>query len=242
MSPLHANDGHIAFDVVYEDYVNTEWSCNHPYLPREAAHWLSRMACRCSSSAGRCALWAGAFLLCIFNWHNILQQVAHEGVVKDFHFPLFKILVHLTIIFCFSTLARCALQCWMGKLRVTLSRKVYISKVAPTAPTHHGMDYTRPLKVTCGFWHQDISSRSFKSSLATALDMGLSNWSFLFITISLYTMTKSSVVLFILFFSLVFKLEEPVYPVLSGGLHHGPLCLFYWRNPLDSHPSPNAES
>ncbi|XP_051516127.1 uncharacterized protein LOC127419077 isoform X5 [Myxocyprinus asiaticus] len=211
MSPLHANDGHIAFDVVYEDYVNTEWSCNHPYLPREAAHWLSRMACRCSSSAGRCALWAGAFLLCIFNWHNILQQVAHEGVVKDFHFPLFKILVHLTIIFCFSTLARCALQCWMGKLRVTLSRKVYISKVAPTA-------------------------------LATALDMGLSNWSFLFITISLYTMTKSSVVLFILFFSLVFKLEEPVYPVLSGGLHHGPLCLFYWRNPLDSHPSPNAES
>ncbi|KAM9785887.1 solute carrier family 35 member C2-like [Neosynchiropus ocellatus] len=47
------------------------------------------------------------------------------------------------------------------------------------------------------------------TALATALDIGLSNWSFLFITISLYTMTKSSAVLFILFFSLVFKLEEP---------------------------------
>ncbi|KAM7404241.1 hypothetical protein PAMP_011607 [Pampus punctatissimus] len=47
------------------------------------------------------------------------------------------------------------------------------------------------------------------TALTTALDIGLSNWSFLFITISLYTMTKSSAVLFILFFSLVFKLEEP---------------------------------
>ncbi|XP_026189124.1 solute carrier family 35 member C2 [Mastacembelus armatus] len=47
------------------------------------------------------------------------------------------------------------------------------------------------------------------TAIATALDIGLSNWSFLFITISLYTMTKSSAVLFILFFSLLFKLEEP---------------------------------
>ncbi|PWA32889.1 hypothetical protein CCH79_00016430 [Gambusia affinis] len=60
--------------------------------------------------------------------------------------------------------------------------------------------------------------------LATALDIGLSNWSFLFITISLYTMTKSSAVLFILFFSLVFKLEEPnpflilVVLLISSGL------------------------
>ncbi|KAG9332479.1 hypothetical protein JZ751_014577 [Albula glossodonta] len=49
------------------------------------------------------------------------------------------------------------------------------------------------------------------TALATALDIGLSNWSFLFITISLYTMTKSTAVLFILFFSLVFKLEEPLF-------------------------------
>uniref|UniRef100_A0A673LA78 Collagen alpha-1(XX) chain-like n=1 Tax=Sinocyclocheilus rhinocerous TaxID=307959 RepID=A0A673LA78_9TELE len=102
----------------------------------------------------------------------------NKWLMKDFHFPLFMTLVHLVIIFCFSTLTRFAMQCWMGKPRVTLPWKVYLSKVAPTA-------------------------------LATALDIGLSNWSFLFITISLYTMTKSSAVLFILFFSLVFKLEEP---------------------------------
>ncbi|XP_036389444.1 solute carrier family 35 member C2 [Megalops cyprinoides] len=62
------------------------------------------------------------------------------------------------------------------------------------------------------------------TALATALDIGLSNWSFLFITISLYTMTKSSAVLFILFFSLIFKLEEPnpflivVVLLIAGGL------------------------
>uniref|UniRef100_A0AAQ6ID77 Solute carrier family 35 member C2 n=1 Tax=Anabas testudineus TaxID=64144 RepID=A0AAQ6ID77_ANATE len=62
------------------------------------------------------------------------------------------------------------------------------------------------------------------TAFATTLDIGLSNWSFLFITISLYTMTKSSAVLFILFFSLVFKLEEPnpflilVVLLISSGL------------------------
>ncbi|KAM9855524.1 solute carrier family 35 member C2-like [Aulostomus maculatus] len=70
----------------------------------------------------------------------------------------------------------------------------------------------------------DYLQKVAPTALATALDIGLSNWSFLFITISLYTMTKSSAVLFILFFSLVFKLEEPnpflilVVLLISSGL------------------------
>lgn len=102
----------------------------------------------------------------------------NKWLMRDFRFPLFMTLVHLTIIFCLSALTRRALQCFTGKQRVVLSWRDYIYKVAPTA-------------------------------LASALDIGLSNWSFLFITISLYTMTKSTAVLFILLFSLVFKLEEP---------------------------------
>ncbi|CAJ0964710.1 unnamed protein product [Ranitomeya imitator] len=54
----------------------------------------------------------------------------------------------------------------------------------------------------------DYLKKVAPTALATALDIGLSNWSFLYITVSLYTMTKSSAVLFILFFSLLFKLEE----------------------------------
>ncbi len=32
-----------------------------------------------------------------------------------------------------------------------------------TSLTHWGTDSTRPLKVCCGIWHQNVSSRSFKS-------------------------------------------------------------------------------
>ncbi|PAA74328.1 hypothetical protein BOX15_Mlig019756g1 [Macrostomum lignano] len=46
------------------------------------------------------------------------------------------------------------------------------------------------------------------TGVAGSLDIGLSNWSFEFISISLYTMTKSSAVVFILLFAIVFRIEE----------------------------------
>uniref|UniRef100_H3CFY9 Solute carrier family 35 member C2 n=1 Tax=Tetraodon nigroviridis TaxID=99883 RepID=H3CFY9_TETNG len=101
----------------------------------------------------------------------------NKWLMKDFHYPLFMTLVHITIIFSLSAITRRILHSWTGKPRVLLSWTDYLHRAAPTA-------------------------------LATALDIGLSNWSLLFITISLYTMTKTSAVLFILFFSLAFKLEE----------------------------------
>ncbi|KAG7323038.1 hypothetical protein KOW79_012740 [Hemibagrus wyckioides] len=82
--------------------------------------------------------------------------------------------------------------------------------------------WTRKTRVTLSW--KDYCYKVAPTALATALDIGLSNWSFLFITISLYTMTKSSAVLFILFFSLLFKLEEPnpflilVVLLIAGGL------------------------
>ncbi|GFO25337.1 solute carrier family 35 member c2 [Plakobranchus ocellatus] len=44
--------------------------------------------------------------------------------------------------------------------------------------------------------------------LVSSLDIGLSNWSFEMITVSLYTMSKTTAVIFILFFSILFKLEK----------------------------------
>jgi solute carrier family 35 protein C2 len=44
--------------------------------------------------------------------------------------------------------------------------------------------------------------------IVSALDIGLSNWSYQFITVLLYTMTKSSSVIFILCFSIMFGLER----------------------------------
>lgn len=53
------------------------------------------------------------------------------------------------------------------------------------------------------------------TGIASALDIGLSNWSFEFITISLYTMTKSTSVIFILIFAIVFKLEKLSIPIVA---------------------------
>nr|CAH8868924.1 unnamed protein product [Trichobilharzia regenti] len=46
------------------------------------------------------------------------------------------------------------------------------------------------------------------SGASSALDIGFSNWSFEFITVSLYTMTKSTSVIFIVMFSVLLKLEK----------------------------------
>ncbi|KAH3775936.1 hypothetical protein DPMN_177346 [Dreissena polymorpha] len=46
------------------------------------------------------------------------------------------------------------------------------------------------------------------AGITSALDIGLSNWSFEFITVSLYTMSKSTAVIFILFFALIMRLEK----------------------------------
>uniref|UniRef100_A0A0V0G906 Putative solute carrier family 35 member c2 n=1 Tax=Triatoma dimidiata TaxID=72491 RepID=A0A0V0G906_TRIDM len=58
----------------------------------------------------------------------------------------------------------------------------------------------------------------------SGLDIAFSNWGLEFITVSLYTMTKSTSIIFILFFALLFKLEEKswslifIVAMISGGL------------------------
>ncbi|XP_075772309.1 LOW QUALITY PROTEIN: solute carrier family 35 member C2 [Pelodiscus sinensis] len=82
--------------------------------------------------------------------------------------------------------------------------------------------YTKRSRVVLSW--TDYLRRVAPTALSTALDVGLSNWSFLYITVSLYTMTKSSAILFILLFSLIFRLEELrmalvlVVLLIAGGL------------------------
>ncbi|CAG2175218.1 unnamed protein product, partial [Oppiella nova] len=56
-------------------------------------------------------------------------------------------------------------------------------------------------------WDENVRKLS-ATGIASALDIGFSNWSFEFITISLYTMTKSSCIVFILMFAILFDLEK----------------------------------
>ncbi|XP_031552512.1 solute carrier family 35 member C2-like [Actinia tenebrosa] len=70
----------------------------------------------------------------------------------------------------------------------------------------------------------DYLKRVFPAAVASALDIGLSNWSFMFITVSLYTMTKSTSIIFILIFALLFRIESwhislvAIVALISGGL------------------------
>ena len=54
-------------------------------------------------------------------------------------------------------------------------------------------------------------------AVTSALDIGLSQWGLEFVTVTLYTMTKSTSIVFILFFSLFFRLE-PFVSVLFASL------------------------
>lgn len=77
----------------------------------------------------------------------------------------------------------------------------------------------------------DYVKRIFPPAIASALDIGLSNWSFMFITVSLYTMSKSSSIIFILFFSIILKLEKlrPIL-IIVVALIAGGLLLFTYES------------
>jgi len=49
----------------------------------------------------------------------------------------------------------------------------------------------------------------FPSAISASLDIGLSNWSIMLSTVSLYTMAKSTAIIFILLFSVMLGLERP---------------------------------
>jgi len=54
----------------------------------------------------------------------------------------------------------------------------------------------------------DYAKKLIPTGLISALDIGLSNWSLVYITVPLYTMVKSTSILFILFFALILRLEK----------------------------------
>ena len=62
------------------------------------------------------------------------------------------------------------------------------------------------------------------TGIISALDIGIKNWSLVFITVSLYTMIRSTQILWILLFSVLFGLEKPKFNLIfiilciSGGL------------------------
>ncbi|KAI9480415.1 MAG: triose phosphate transporter [Benjaminiella poitrasii] len=61
---------------------------------------------------------------------------------------------------------------------------------------------------------RDYIYKVFPCALATSLDIGLSNLSLKTITLSFYTMCKSSTLAFVLIFAFIFKLEKPSWKLI----------------------------
>ena len=127
----------------------------------------------------------------IYYCFSIVLTFYNRHLFVTYKYPLSITLIHLIFKFCLSALIRTFLNC--------------CDKKKP----RHGADgdsFTPKKRITLD-WCTYVK-RIIPTGIASAADIGFSNWSLQYITISLYTMSKSCVILFIFFFSILFKLEK----------------------------------
>jgi solute carrier family 35, member C2 len=128
----------------------------------------------------------------------------------DFHYPLFVTSIHMLVQF---SLASTVLY-FMPRFRPSAD---------PAANPHHpsyrqldGEEQT-PQVIEPPAKKEPLMTKTFYATrigpcgTATALDIGLGNFSLRFISLTFYTMCKSSVLAFVLLFAFLFHLESPTW-------------------------------
>nr|POE47998.1 putative transporter c22e12.01 [Quercus suber] len=162
--------------------------------PATASFWRSTMI-----NAILIALWY-SFSISI----SVYNKWMFSKENLDFHFPLFTTSLHMVIQF---SLAATVLY-FLPALRPGRSR-------TPTqrsgAPEYTSLDPTQNPKTPPMMTPWFYLSRISPCSTATALDIGLGNFSLRFISLTFFTMCKSSVLAFVLLFAFVFRLEQPTW-------------------------------
>lgn len=117
----------------------------------------------------------------------------------DFHFPLFTTCMHMVVQF---TLASCVLF-FMPHLRPKHPPTEY----SAVPQSSEGPAPEGPKKPLMTLWF--YLTRISPCGAATGLDIGLGNMSLKFISLTFYTMCKSSVLAYVLLFAFLFRLEKP---------------------------------
>ncbi|RMZ82106.1 hypothetical protein DV737_g2178, partial [Chaetothyriales sp. CBS 132003] len=117
---------------------------------------------------------------------SIYNKWMFSGDHLNFPFPLFTTSLHMVVQFFLAS----AVLIIFPRFR----------PVSPSANTAH----PKPL-MTPGFY----LTRLIPCGTTTSLDIGLGNTSLRYITLTFYTMCKSSVLIFVLAFALLFRLEKP---------------------------------
>jgi hypothetical protein len=119
-----------------------------------------------------------AVTILIYYFFSICLTFYNRHLFVTYRYPLSITLIHLIFKFTSATLVRVALN----HTRNRQNKRITLD------------------------WYAYLT-RILPTAVASAADIGLSNWSLEYITITLYTMSKSTVILFIFLFSIVFKLE-----------------------------------
>ncbi|OQO11645.1 hypothetical protein B0A48_03372 [Cryoendolithus antarcticus] len=156
------------------------------------------------------ALWYG-FSISI----SVYNTWMFSGKQLNFHFPLFTTSLHMVVQFSLASLVLLIFP----RFRPTASHAYTPLDDSTADPLKSPQDSSKPLMSKTFYL-----TRIAPCGTATALDIGLGNFSLRFITLTFFTMCKSSVLLFVLFFALLFRLESPswrlglIITVMTGGV------------------------
>ncbi|CAF2419939.1 unnamed protein product [Rotaria sp. Silwood2] len=116
----------------------------------------------------------------------------NRQLFRDYKFPLSITTLHMAIKFIFAALIR-----WF------LHKFCYCSCCTTLCGRHQNNDRER-VNLTWPILWRKIAP----TGITASLDISLSNWSLQYITISLYIMCKSTVIIYILMFGIIFGLER----------------------------------
>ena len=119
------------------------------------------------------------FTILVYFFFSICLTFYNRHLFVTYRYPLSITLIHLIFKFISATIIRCVLNCTKNRENKRIT-----------------LD-----------WYTYVT-RILPTGIASAADIGLSNWSLEYITITLYTMAKSTVILFIFLFSIIFRLEK----------------------------------
>lgn len=124
----------------------------------------------------------------------------------DFHFPLYTTSLHMLVQFLLSTLV----LFFVPSLRPSHLSQPYARLPTNPVPSDDlDSGKAKPI-ITPIFW----LTRLLPCGTATSLDIGLSNTSLRYISLTFLTMCKSSSLAFVLLFAFLFRLETPSYRLI----------------------------
>ena len=118
---------------------------------------------------------------------------------QKLQYPLTIVLVHFIMKFVAAGSFRAGYTLYTGIDRVSLGKLIGIGRQTKQNSLKNFVMYSG--------WSQ-VLGRIGVVAVVASLDIALSQWSFEYIDVALYTITKSTSIVFILMFSLLFKLEK----------------------------------